>query len=84
MDFKSKKTPLLILAIPAIVCSRAWFFFINDPEGPNLVVVMGLAVILYFLSVMAYVLVSATVAKKLLAAISMQILVAICLYFLLK
>jgi hypothetical protein len=84
MDFKSKKTPLLILAIAAIICSRTWFFFITDPEGPNLVVVMGLAIILYFLSVMAYALTSATVAKKLLVATSTQILVGIGLYFLLK
>jgi hypothetical protein len=49
MYFKPQKTALLILGIVSIVCSRIIFSFINDPEGPNLLIVLGLAVILYVL-----------------------------------
>lgn len=49
MNFKSKKTSLLILGIASIVCSRAMFFFFNDPEGPNLLVVTGAAAIIFLL-----------------------------------
>ncbi len=48
MHFKSKKASLLILGVVSLVCSRLVFWFINDPEGPNLVVVIGLAAVIYF------------------------------------
>jgi len=54
MYLKSKKTALLILGIASVVCSRAVFFFINDPEGPNLLVVMVLAVLIFFISLGVY------------------------------
>ncbi len=50
MYFKSHKLPLLLLGIASIVCSRICFLFINDPEGPNLLVVFGLAVIIFFVA----------------------------------
>lgn len=56
MQLKSKKTSLVILGIVSIVCSRIIFLFINDPEGPNLLVVIGLAVILYFVFLAIYML----------------------------
>jgi len=80
MFYESKKTSLLILGITALVCSRALFFFFNDPEGPNLLVVIGTALVIYFVSLAAYVLNSSSL-KKLLLAISIQILLAIGLYF---
>jgi len=55
MHFKSKKTALIILGIVSLVLSRLVFAFINDPEGPNLLIVVGLAVIIYFLSLALYV-----------------------------
>jgi hypothetical protein len=57
MPFKStpKKLPLLILGIASLVCSRAGFFFIGDPEGPNLLIVVVLAAILYSASLAVYV-----------------------------
>ncbi len=36
----SKKTSLLILGTTSVVCSRVMFSFFNDPEGPNLLVVI--------------------------------------------
>jgi hypothetical protein len=45
---------LLILAITALVCSRAMFAFFRDPEGPNLLVVTGMAAVIYLISVAVY------------------------------
>jgi uncharacterized membrane protein HdeD (DUF308 family) len=54
MNFNSKKTTLVILGIVSLILSRVVFFFINDPEGPNLVVVIGLAAIIYTISLLAH------------------------------
>jgi hypothetical protein len=50
MDFKSKKTSLIILGLTAIVCSEAFFWFLDDPEGTNLLIVTVLALIICGLS----------------------------------
>jgi len=52
-----KKLPLVLLGIAALVCSRAVFFFINDPEGPNLLIVVVLAAVIYAVFVGFYMLV---------------------------
>lgn len=86
MDFKSKKVSLGILAVTAIICSRLWFFLINDPEGPNLLIVLGLALALFFLSLAVYAFAPAEMKglKKLPAAIVVQILAVFMLYFLMR
>jgi hypothetical protein len=85
MLLKSKNISLVILGVTALVCSRALFFFINDPEGPNLLVVTGMAAILYVLSLAAYVSnPSTTGLKKLFMAIFVQILLVGGFYFLLN
>ena len=85
MSFSSKKISLLILGITAIVCSRALFLFFNDPEGPNLLIVMGMAAIVYVVSLAVYVLGPSNAGlKKLLLAICIQIIVVTGLYFLLN
>lgn len=93
MYFKSKKTSLLILGTTSIACSRIMFLFFNDPEGPNLLVVMGMAVIIYFLSLVIYLFnpsknifqhlsfVSLTGLKRLLLVIFIQIIIATGFYF---
>ena len=43
----SKKISSLILALASLVLSRTVFFFINDPEGPNLLIVVVLAAIIF-------------------------------------
>ncbi len=80
MDFNSKKTSLILLGITAVVCSRAMFFFFNDPEGPNLLIVTVMAAILYVASLTAY-LFNLSGSKKLLLAIFIQILIVTSLYF---
>jgi hypothetical protein len=90
MYFKSKKTSLLILGLTAITCSRAIFLFINDPEGPNLFVVVATAVIIYFLSLAVYFYYPLTKSEserlftgltKLLLVIVIQVIIAVGFYF---
>lgn len=81
MFFKSKKASLLLLGVTALVGSSVLFRLFNDPEGPNLLVVVGAAGIVYVLSLAAYVLrPSANAHTKLLVAICIQIAAIICLY----
>lgn len=93
MYFKSKRISLLILGLTAILCSRAMFVFIDDPEGPNLLVVMVMAAIIYSLSLPIYLYtpgaqsflrayLSLTGFKRLLFVVLIQILIAAAFYFL--
>lgn len=85
MYFKSKKTSLLILGITALALSRVTFSLFNDPEGPNLLIVVGLALILYLLSLTAYAFNSSiTGLKRLVLAISIQALFAAGFYLFLS
>jgi hypothetical protein len=47
MAIARNNIPALMLVISALLLSRAIFFFIDDPEGPNLLVVAVTAVIVY-------------------------------------
>lgn len=81
----SKKTSLVILGITALACSRLMFLFFNDPEGPNVPVVVGMAVIIYSLSLVVSLFNHSTAGlKKILLAISIQIMITLVFYFLLK
>ena len=86
MDFKSKKYSLLILGGTAIICSRTLFFFISDTEGPNLLIVGGLAIAIFLLSLAFYKVVSSQKKefKKLLVLVCLQILSVIVFYFFMK
>lgn len=93
MNLNSKNTQILILGITSIICSRVMFAFFDDPEGPNLLVVIVAAMVLYSLSIVVYsfsfekrniVLNSSTVNyKKLLIAIFSQIIAAVIFFALL-
>ena len=58
MHFSSKKTSLIILGIIALISSRIIFTCVNDPEGPNLLIVLMLTAIIYSVLVGVYVLVN--------------------------
>jgi len=75
----SNKVALVLLGVVALTCSRLLFVFINDPEGPNLVVVVGLTALVYAasLAVFAY---STTSHKKFVLAVAAQIVIVIGLY----
>jgi hypothetical protein len=49
-----KKIPPFLLAITAFECARVVFYFINDSEGPNLLVVVTLAAGIDALSLFVY------------------------------
>lgn len=69
-----KKLPVFILGVTSLVCSRTFFAFINDPEGPNLLIVLVLAAIVFCVSLAIYTLSPMSVTKKLLVAVLAQIL----------
>ena len=77
---ESKKVSLLLLVITAFVCSRTLFFLFHDTEGPNLLIVTVLALLLYCASVIAWRFIPATSSKKLLFAICAQLLIVSGLY----
>jgi hypothetical protein len=79
MHVNFKNGSLLILVITAFACSRIMFAFFNDPEGPNLLVVTGMAAIIYLVSSAAYlsnITPSLTGFKRSSAAIVIQMLIA--------
>jgi len=81
MPLESKKASLVLLVITSLVCSRTLFFLFHDPEGPNLLIVTVLALILYSASFIAWRCIPATTArKKLLFAIGTQLLIVTGLY----
>jgi hypothetical protein len=79
MYFKSKTTSLVLLGVTSIACTRIMLAVINDPEGPNLLVVMGISVIVYALSLAAYVF-NFSGIKNLSLAIVIQIILVTGLY----
>lgn len=84
MYFELKSTSKIILAITSFLFSRAMFVFIDDPEGPNLLIVTVLAAIVYFLSLAVYPLKTSGVnLKKILTVISIQVIIVTIIYFLL-
>lgn len=86
MDRKSLPF-LLILALTAALCSRLIFFLIADPEGPNLLVVTGLAAVLFVVSLAAWFsrpLAFATGLQRVAAVLPVQIMLAVAAYILLR
>ena len=85
MHLKSQKKSLIILALTALVSSRAFFALINDPEGPNLLVVTVMAAIIYALSVGMYLFIfSSKGHKRLILTILTQVLITFGAYFSLR
>ncbi len=81
MYFKSKRISLSILGLTSILCSRAMFVFFDDPEGPNLLIVLVTALVVYMLSLTLYLFdFSSTGLKRLLLVISMQVLIVSIFY----
>ena len=78
---------LLILAATAAACSRLIFFLIADPQGPNLLVVAGMAAGLFALSLAAWFtkpLALATGPQRVAAVLPVQIMLAVAAYILLR
>lgn len=84
MSFLSKRISLFILGITALFCSRAMFLFLDDPEGPNLLIVFVMAIALYVPSFIVFSRYSDRKAVNFLLAFLVQIVEMICLSLLLK
>lgn len=83
MNLKSEKSALLILAITSLILSRALFLFFNDPEGPNVLIVSVVAVVIFGVSLSAYVLKRPTTQRsRLLGAMLAQVVAVGGLYIL--
>jgi hypothetical protein len=81
MQFTSTKKSALVLGITALTCSRTLFFLFHDSEGPNLLIVTVLAILLYVASFIAWRFIPAKIAsKKLLFAICTQVFIVTALY----
>ena len=82
-----QKIPLIVLGVTALVCSRVMFAFFNDPEGPNLLIVVVMAAVVYLVSLAGVYVLKAwpiTNIKNLLLAVLVQLIVISGLYFLLS
>lgn len=83
MTLNSKKFSLLILAVTALILSRLLFVLFNDPEGPNLLIVVVMAVILYLASLIPHAFRCTTEQggqKKLVLGLLIQIVIVVVLY----
>jgi hypothetical protein len=79
----SKTVTLVTLGLTAIFLSRALFVFFDDPEGPNLLVVLVTAAGIYGLTYAAYRWYPASFpigAKKLALLVVLQFVIVGCLY----
>lgn len=83
MPTLSKKASLSILAIAAIALSRILFALFDDPEGPNLLIVVVTAAVIFSLSLFAY-LAKLSYRKRLVFAILVQIALIVGLYLFLN
>lgn len=82
MYFKSKVISLSILGVTSVLLSKVLFFFFDDPEGPNLLVVMVVALVIYGISLALYFSRLPTNGfKRLLTAVTVQVVMTTVLYF---
>jgi hypothetical protein len=80
---RSVKFEFVVLTIIAVFLSRAVLLSVDDVEGPNLAIVIGLAFSMYAVSIVAYFLHFLEGEKKnFLLAILVQIIIASILYML--
>lgn len=83
----SKRTSLIILGVTSLVFSRVLFSLFNDPEGPNLLIVVGLAAIVFAISMAIYAYYPATNfsnSKKVALSVFVQMVLVAGLYFFLN
>jgi uncharacterized membrane protein len=83
----NRATPLLLLALTAAICSRATFAMLDDPEGPNLIVITSLTVIIFLAAIVAYIsgtFPALTGFKRVFSIIPIQILTAATIYLILR
>ena len=88
---------MFVLIITAMLCSRSVFAFIDDPEGPNLLVVTVMAAVVYLMAFGIYLfnpirkgameslsLATRVGLRRIMFVVVTQILVAAAIYFLIR
>lgn len=75
----SKKSAVITLGLLALVCSKVFFWLIDDPEGANLLIVLVVALFLFLASLFAYRFTQLTHAQRWFLAVLIQILLTILL-----
>lgn len=85
MNFSSSNISLLTLGITSLALSRGMLYLFSDPEGPNLLIVVVFALVLFGVSLGVNYFHSGTFAVKgktrVLIGIVVQIIAASILYF---
>lgn len=76
----SKKTNFLILGISSLFWTKLMFFFFDDPEGPNLLVVVGMSIVIYFISASTF-LIKMSDFSRFLSALLVQVFLVTVFYF---
>ena len=67
------------------MCSRVLFALFDDPEGPNVLIVVGMALLLYAVSVVTYMRIPQVMGtRRVLLAILTQVLVVVVSYLALR
>lgn len=84
MSLNSKRISQIILGITSIVLSRTMLVSLNDPEGPNLLIVMVMAAIVFAPSWFVYSRLKQDGLKNLSSPLFIQIIFVVGLYFFLK
>ena len=75
----------LTLILSSLFSSKLFYFLINDPEGPNLLIVLALAMILYFMAIGGYLKITKIQSKiRVKLLIVVQIIVVLIASLLLK
>lgn len=83
MNVISHQFGFALLSITALICARGLFFFFNDPEGPNLLIVIVTALFIFLVSLLGYTYAAHKNAfQKILLTLSVQLLLTLALYFL--
>ncbi len=79
MPIYPRKYTFIVLGATSLLCSRLSFTFIDDSEGPNLLIVTVLAVLLFAISIFTfrYTALKTPYLTKLILAIVIQVTLAI-------
>ena len=85
MNLKAMTATPIVLVITAFLCSRVVLVSLDDPEGPNLLVIALLALVIYFAALLPFrlvlVLTHSIGPRRILLGFLVQVVIAGVLYF---
>lgn len=81
----SQTTTYVILGAASIAFSKLLLTLFNDPEGPNLLIVMVTAAVIYVASFIFYKFISRVDSpRRFILTILVQVIIVACLYFIFR